>query len=70
MYTYKDFITGKTKRTRGKFVGWTGPTGILNVPYAIFRNRRGDVLVPRYLVTKETLIRIGKPPGEVLDVPS
>jgi len=54
MYTYKDFITGKIRKTRGKFSGWTEPTGFLKVPYAIFKNPRGTVLVPKYLLTKET----------------
>lgn len=35
MYTYKDFITGKIRKTRGKFSGWTEPTGFLKVPYAM-----------------------------------
>jgi len=26
-YTYKDFVTGKIRRTRGKFIGWSEPTG-------------------------------------------
>ena len=25
-YTFKDFITGKERWTRGKFAGWTEPT--------------------------------------------
>lgn len=54
MYTYKDFATGKIKRTRGAFAGRTEPTGLLNARYAIFRNRGGDVLVSRYLLTEET----------------
>lgn len=58
MYTYKDIATAKIRRTRGKFVGWTKPTGLLKIPYAIFRNPRGDVLVPRYLLTQETRDRI------------
>ena len=29
MYTYKDFVTGKIKRTRGKFHGWSERTGTL-----------------------------------------
>lgn len=54
MYTYKDFVTGKIRKTRGKFSGWTEPTGFLKVPYAIFKNPRGTVLVPKYLLTAET----------------
>lgn len=54
MYTYKDFITGKIKRTRGQFNGWTQPTGLLKAPYAIFKNPCSTVLVPAYLLTPET----------------
>lgn len=54
MYTYKDFVTGKIKRTRGKFDGWSEPTGPLSVRYAIFRNPRGCVCVPHYCLTPET----------------
>lgn len=54
MYTYKDFATEKIRKTRGKFGGWTEPTGLLAVKYAIFKNKRGTVLVPAYLLTTET----------------
>jgi hypothetical protein len=54
MFTYKDFITKKIRKTRGTFQGWTKPTGLLHVRYAIFRNPSGDVLVPVYLLTAET----------------
>lgn len=54
-YTYRDINNKqRIRRTRGQFAGWTEPTGLLNVRYAIFRNRCGDVLVPRYLLTEET----------------
>jgi hypothetical protein len=61
MFTYKDFITRKTCRTRGKFKGWTMPTGLLKVPYAVFSNPKGEVLVPIYLLTKETRAMLPKP---------
>lgn len=55
MYTYKHFENPKKiRRTHGKFNGWTQPTGLLNVPYATFRNWRSHVRVPRYLLTAET----------------
>ena len=60
MYTYKDFLTGKIKRTRGKFSNWSPPTGPLNVRYAIFANRKGVVCVPKYLLTEETKERISE----------
>lgn len=53
-YTYKDIVTGKTRKTRGKFEGFTKPAGLLNVPYAIFELPRSTNLVPKYLLTKET----------------
>ncbi len=62
MYQYKDFVTRKLHRTRGQFSGWTKPTGLLRAPYAIFRNPRGSVLVPIYLLTKETLSKLPPPP--------
>lgn len=57
MYTYKDWTRRgevKMRRTSGRFAGWTKPTGLLSVRYAIFRNRAGVVLVPEYLLTAET----------------
>ena len=53
-YNYKDFATGKPHWTKAEFVGFTEPTGLLNVPYAIFRRLSGDLLVPEYLLTPET----------------
>lgn len=61
MYSYRDFATQALKRTRGKFAGWTAPMGPLTVRYAIFQNRASEIFVPRYLVTPETLARIGTP---------
>lgn len=54
MFTYRDFITGKLCKTRGRFSGWTEPIGPLKARYAIFSNPKGEVLVPEYLLTKET----------------
>ena len=59
-YTYKDFETGKTKKTRGEFDGWTGLTGLLKVRYAIFKNPRGRIFVPAYCLTPETKAAIAK----------
>ena len=53
-YTYKDFVTGKMRRTSGKFAGWTPKTGFCNVPYAIFETAKTRVLVPAFLLTAET----------------
>ena len=62
MYAYRDFATGKTKRTRGKFAGWTEPTGLLSVRYAIFRNPRGEVLVPEYCLPPEVRCKLKESP--------
>lgn len=56
-FTYRDFISLKTKRTRGKFAGWTSG-GPLMAKYAIFQNPRGQVIVPEYLLTAGTKQRL------------
>lgn len=53
-YTYKDFVTGKIRSTRGRFANWSDPTGPLKARYAIFANQKGIVAVPEYCLTKET----------------
>jgi len=53
-YYFKDFDTGKTRFTRGKFVGFTQPTGLLAARYAIFARKSDNVLVPEYLLTART----------------
>jgi tetraacyldisaccharide-1-P 4'-kinase len=58
MNTYKDFKTGKIKRTRGTFSGWTLPQGPLRARYAVFKNPKGEVIVPEYCLTKETRANI------------
>lgn len=66
MYTYKDFVTGKIRRTRGKFESWSEPTGPLKVRYAVFQNPRGRVCVPYYCLTPETKAAIPpRPTSEV-----
>lgn len=55
MLTYRDFASGKIKKTRGKFIGWTKPQGALSLPYAVFQNRSSDLLVPQHCVTAETM---------------
>lgn len=57
-YTYHDRDTGKLRFTRGTFVGWTPATGLLEAQYAIFRTPSTDVMVPEYLLTKETKEKI------------
>lgn len=60
MYTYKGIITGKIIRTRGRFAGWSEPTGLANVRHAMFQTRRGYLLIPPYLLTAETKAAIAK----------
>jgi len=54
MYTYRDFRTGKIRKTNGEFVGWSKPTGPKTVPYAGFKRKKTVLWVPVYLLTKET----------------
>ena len=42
------------RRTRGKFSHVEGPCGPFGFRYAVFRNRRGEVLVPVHDLTPET----------------
>ena len=53
-HTFKDLITGRMRWTRGKFAGWTEPTGLLKVRYAQFQRRADTLVVPEYLLTKDT----------------
>ena len=57
-HTYKDFVTGKIRFTKGIFIGWTAGAGIIQVKYAIFKTRASEILVPEYLLTKETKAQI------------
>ena len=68
-YTYRDFITGKVRRTHGEWVGWSKPTGPLNVRYATFKTPRTFVNVPAYCLTPETKERIPpQPTGHAQEV--
>jgi hypothetical protein len=60
-YFYKDIATEKVRFTRGEFKGWTEPTGLLNVPYAIFALKTTVLLIPKYALTKDTLSAIPAP---------
>lgn len=57
MYTYKDFVTKKIKRTRGEFDNWQRG-GPLNAWGAVFRNPKSFLFVPEYCLTDETRKRI------------
>ena len=51
-YTFKDFVTGKIKRTRGKFAGWV--TDGMDIRRAVFELPSGEHYVPEYCLTPET----------------
>lgn len=61
-YTYRDFATRKVRRTHGAFESWQGPTGPLNVFYAVFRTRATVLCVPEYALTPETRQRLPRRP--------
>lgn len=63
MYTYKDFVTGKVKRTNGKFIEWHRG-GPLNALYAKFQCRVYAFYVPEYCLTKETKQQLPERPRE------
>lgn len=65
-YFYKDIVTGKIHWTRCRFAGWTRG-GIINAWYAVFARRNYDLLVPEYLLTKETYAALPPKPKEVID---
>lgn len=60
-YTYKDW-EGKQRWTRGEFLGWHGPTGILNAYYAEFKRPRSSLFIPAYCLTPETRAAIAPRP--------
>ena len=60
-YTYRDFVSGKSRWTGADFMQWTPPMGPLNVPYAVFSRPKSDLLIPQYCLTPETLAKIGHP---------
>lgn len=64
-YTYRDWDKDEkriTKWTRGVFRGWTAPSGLMGMPYAVFRRPSGQVLlIAEYNVTEETMAKIGAP---------
>ena len=53
-YYYTDIVTRQVRWTRGTFVGWTEETGLLKARYAIFRRKRGDLLIPHYCLWPAT----------------
>lgn len=65
-YTYKFIPPSVTppyktviRKTRGEFHRIEGPMGPFQFRYAVFRNRRSEVLVPLHDLTPETKARIG-----------
>lgn len=53
-YYYKDFVTAKTRYTRGKFIGWSERTGPLKRRYAGFERGSDTLWIPIYLLLPET----------------
>ena len=70
--TYKDFVTGKPKWTRGQFREWTDRQGPLNARYAVIERGRSALLIPEYCLTPESKraiayeIRCRETPARVL----
>ncbi len=61
MYTYKDFVSGKIRRTRGRFLRWERG-GILMAWGVTFELPMSVLWVPHYLLTPETRAAIpGRP---------
>ena len=59
-YTYRDFVTGRPRWTRGKFIEWyKDGWGIWR---AVFARKSDVLLMPEYCMTKETKAVI--PPHE------
>ena len=52
-YTFRDFVTGKPRYTQGRFVQWL-KGGPLNAWYAVFQNPATALLVPEYLLSKDS----------------
>ncbi len=52
-----------TRRTFGRFDRWTEPMGLCHVRYAVFRNRRSELLIPEYDLTPETKEAIARATG-------
>ena len=50
-YTYKDFITGKERYTKGVFIGWMNPSKIVDIRYAKFKRKRSSIYIPEYLLS-------------------
>jgi hypothetical protein len=62
-YFYKDHER-KIHFTRGEFLGWSEPGGLLNVPYAMFKLKSETLLIPIYDLTRETRQILPAPPKD------
>ena len=60
-YFYRDSVTGKARYTRGRFTGWSEPSGLLQARYARFETPRGQVFVPVYALLAETRQKLPGP---------
>ncbi len=63
-YFYRDSVSGKVRYTRGRFMGWTEPSGLLRVRYARFDTAHTQVFVPVYALLAETRAKLPNPPTE------
>ena len=60
-YTYKDFVTGKLRFTRGKFLGWfPGDFAGVEIRYAGFASSTTGLFIPEYSLTPETRAMLAK----------
>ena len=52
-YFFRSMTDDKLHWTRAKFIGWTFG-GLLNTRYAIFERKADNLLIPGYLLARET----------------
>ena len=66
MIIYKDFATGRKRRTNGRFVRWE-KGGPLNELYAIIELPRSVLMIPRYCMTVESRLELPDVPPFPMD---
>ncbi len=64
MITYKDFPSGKQRRTRGKFIGWIRG-GEFGFVYAVVQRKASVLYIPRHDITAESKAKLPPLPAEV-----
>lgn len=63
-FFYRDAVSGKVRFTRGRFEGWTTPSGLLRARYAKFHTLKTYVFVPMYALTAESRQKLPNPEQE------